>query len=86
MIEILRSKGYYGPEDLLSIISWLNLLGISITFEYTFDDFNVFVGYKATATFPPYASTYTSPIYANKEDVLYHIICSCFDYIPKSYC
>lgn len=86
MIEILRSKGCCGSENLLSIISWLNLLGVSITFEYIFDDFNVFVGYKATAIFPPYASTYTSPIYANKEDVLYHIIYSCFDYIPKSYC
>lgn len=86
MIEILRSKGYCGPEDLLSIISWLNLLGISITFEYIFDDFNVSVGYKAIATFPPYASTYTSPVYANREDVLYHIICSCFDYIPRLYC
>ena len=86
MIEILRSKGYCGPEDLLSIISWLNLLGISITFKYIFDDINVSVGYKASATFPPYDSTYTSPVYANREDVLYHIICNCFDYIPRLYC
>lgn len=86
MIEILRSKGYCGSEDLLSIISWLKLLGISITFEYIFDDFNIVAGYKATAAFPPYTSIYTSPIYANKEDALYHIICGCFNYIPKSYC
>lgn len=82
MYQLLKKKGYNGPDNLESMVSWLNTCGIYIDFYTVWDEEGAeVIGYQVYIFLPPYKSTYKSQPYNSYRDALESTLYKLIDYL-----
>lgn len=77
IFDLLKSKGYVGPNDLLRVNEWLKSIDVNLT-VIQHDDASFYV----EISFPPHINRFTTEIYSSIEDAVEVALYNYLDYIP----
>ena len=80
IFDLLRSKGYNGPNELLRVNEWLKSIDVNIII--TEINNSPQVSFYAEISFPPHLNRFTGEIYNTIEDAVEVILYKYLDYIP----
>ena len=77
IFELLKSKGYVGPNDFIRVNEWLKELDVNLTvIQHDQDSFYVEI------SFPPHNNRFTTEMYNSIEDAVEVALYNYLDYIP----
>lgn len=80
IFDLLRSKGYVGPNELLRVNEWLKSLDINIIVTEINRDGQQ--SFYAEISFPPHLNRFTGEIYSTIDDAVEVLLYNYLDYIP----
>ena len=80
IFDLLRSKGYVGPNELLRVNEWLKSLDVNIIVTEVNHEGNQ--AFYAEISFPPHLNRFTGEIYSSIDDAVEVLLYNYIDYIP----
>ena len=80
IFDLLREKGYVGPNELLRVNEWLKTLDVQLIITEIKNETNN--SYYAEISFPPHINRYTGEIYNSIDDAVEVLLYKYLDYIP----
>ena len=80
IFDLLRSKGYVGPNELLRVNEWLKSIDVNIIITEINNSEQP--SFYAEISFPPHTNRFTGEIYYTIEDAVEVILYKYLDYIP----
>jgi hypothetical protein len=79
IFELLKKKGYVGPDELIRVKEWLDSLDVHLTvIQHDVEPASFYV----EISFPPHNSRFTTEIYNSIEDAVEIALYNYLDYIP----
>lgn len=80
IFDLLREKGYVGPNELIRVNEWLKTLDVQLIITEIKNETNV--SYYAEISFPPHTNRYTGEVYNSIDDAVEVLLYKYLDYIP----
>ena len=80
IFDLLREKGYMGPNELIRVNEWLKTIDVNIIVTQITTDGNE--SFYAEISFPPHTSRFTGEIYNSIDDAVEVLLYKYIDYIP----
>ena len=80
IFDLLRKKGYSGPNEFLRVNEWLKSLDVNLVITEIHGDEGP--SYYAEVSFPPHTNRFTGEIYSSIEDAVEVLLYNYIDYIP----
>ena len=80
IFDLLRQKGYSGPNELIRVNEWLKTIDVNLVITEIHDDSGN--SYYAEISFPPHVNRFTGEVYVSIEDAVEVLLYKYLDYIP----